>query len=61
MLGKEITKIFTGSTGYRESFVLYPFRFYEEVELEKIRGAWGKWRNPANWFGNIKGFNQSEK
>jgi len=36
-------------------FILYPFKFYEPVELERIKGAWDKWKNPLNWRDNIKG------
>jgi O-antigen/teichoic acid export membrane protein len=34
-------------------FVLYLFRFYEPVELERIRGGWVKWSNPAEFRENI--------
>ncbi|MFC2089963.1 lipopolysaccharide biosynthesis protein [Bacteroidota bacterium] len=30
------------------------FRFYEPVELERIMGAWKKWRNPRSWNKNIR-------
>lgn len=36
-------------------FVLYPLKFYETVELDRIKGAWDKWKNPLNWRDNIKG------
>jgi len=36
-------------------FILYPFKFYEPVELDRIKGAWDKWKNPLNWRDNIKG------
>jgi len=42
-------------------FILYPFHFYEEVELERIRGAWAKWKNPRNLFRNLKSMRQSDK
>jgi O-antigen/teichoic acid export membrane protein len=34
--------------------LLILFRFYEPVEVERILGAWRKWRNPAKWRKNIK-------
>jgi len=37
--------------------VLYWLRFYESIELERIRQFWIKWRNPVNWkknFTNLK-------
>jgi len=33
--------------------VLYFLRFYEEAELEVIKGTWRKWRNPLNWKKNL--------
>lgn len=33
-------------------FLLYLFKFYEDIELEVIKGAWRKWRNPCNWKKN---------
>ncbi|MQY78700.1 MAG: oligosaccharide flippase family protein [Bacteroidetes bacterium] len=36
-------------------FILYFWNFYEEIELERIKGAWYKWKNPLNWRDNIKG------
>lgn len=35
-------------------FLLYLFNFYEKIELERILGAWKKWRNPASWKKNIR-------
>ncbi len=35
-------------------FVLYVFRFYEPVELDRIRGGWNKWSNPAEFKENIR-------
>ncbi len=35
-------------------FVLYPFHFYEEVELERLRQIYDSWKNPSNWRNNIK-------
>jgi len=36
-------------------FILYFWNFYEEIELDRIKGAWDKWKNPLNWRDNIKG------
>jgi len=35
-------------------FVLYLFRFYEPMELNRIRGGWNKWSNPSELRENIK-------
>ncbi|MBA7518218.1 hypothetical protein ES705_10286 [subsurface metagenome] len=35
-------------------FILYFWNFYEEIELERIKGAWDKWKNPLNWRNNVK-------
>lgn len=35
-------------------FMLYLLKFYEPVELQRLRGAWHKWKNPANWKENLK-------
>jgi len=37
---------------------LYPLNFYEKVELDRLRGFWKKWRNPADLFVNLKDFSQ---
>jgi O-antigen/teichoic acid export membrane protein len=42
-------------------FILYPFHFYEEIELSKIRGAWEKWKNPGNWLRNFRSMRQPDK
>jgi len=34
-------------------FVLYLFRFYEPVELNRIRGGWNKWSKPSEFRENI--------
>jgi len=34
--------------------ILYLFNFYEKIELDRLRGAWRKWRNPAKWKENLK-------
>lgn len=36
--------------------LLFTLRFYEPVELNRLRGAWLKWRNPKRWGGNLKNF-----
>jgi O-antigen/teichoic acid export membrane protein len=35
-------------------FVLYIFRFYEPVEIDRIKGGWDKWRNPSKFLENIQ-------
>lgn len=35
-------------------FMLYPFNFYEEVELAQIKTIWLNWRNPMRWKSNLK-------
>ena len=39
--------------------LLYSLNFYEPVELNRLRGAWNKWKNPLNWRKNIKNINIS--
>jgi O-antigen/teichoic acid export membrane protein len=34
-------------------FILYLWKFYEEIELEKLKGAWKKWKNPRRFRQNI--------
>ncbi|MFW6046513.1 MAG: lipopolysaccharide biosynthesis protein [Candidatus Woesearchaeota archaeon] len=34
--------------------LLYFFNFYEKIELDRLKGAWKKWKNPGNWSNNIK-------
>jgi O-antigen/teichoic acid export membrane protein len=34
-------------------FILYPLKFYEPIELNRLYGFWLKWRNPSNWRNNI--------
>jgi len=36
-------------------FILYFWNFYEEIELERIKGAWDKWKNPLHWKRNVRG------
>lgn len=38
-------------------FILYPFNFYEEIELIRIKQSWIKWRNPLRWKENLKKIN----
>ncbi|HET53694.1 MAG TPA: hypothetical protein ENN33_00580 [Ignavibacteria bacterium] len=35
-------------------FILLPLRFYEEIELLRIKQSWVKWRNPKRWRDNFK-------
>jgi O-antigen/teichoic acid export membrane protein len=35
-------------------FILFPLRFYEEIEILRLKEAWLKWRNPLNWRKNLK-------
>lgn len=34
--------------------ILYFFNFYESIELDRLRGAWHKWKNPNKWRENLK-------
>ena len=34
--------------------VLYGLKFYEKIELERIRGLYFKWKNPRLWKNNLK-------
>lgn len=36
--------------------ILYFLKFYEPVELDRLKGIWLKWRNPCRWFKNLKSF-----
>ncbi len=33
--------------------ILYFFNFYEKIEIERLKGAWQKWRDPRNWKKNF--------
>ena len=35
-------------------FTLYPMKFYESIELERLHGFWIKWRNPLRWPDNFR-------
>ncbi len=35
-------------------FILYPFHFYDKIEIEQIKQIWRSWKNPANWRNNLK-------
>ncbi len=37
-------------------FLLFPFGFYEKIEIDRIRGAFLKWRNPGQWVRNARDF-----
>lgn len=34
--------------------ILYPFGFYEAIELERMLQFWKKWRNPLMWRKNVR-------
>ncbi|MCK4357517.1 MAG: polysaccharide biosynthesis C-terminal domain-containing protein [Candidatus Cloacimonetes bacterium] len=34
-------------------FILYPMKFYEPIEILRIKQSWQKWKNPKNWRYNI--------
>jgi len=34
--------------------ILYFFRFYEPIELKRIKSSWKKWKNPRAWGKHIK-------
>ena len=40
-------------------FFLLLFRFYEEIEIQRIKGFFRKWRNPLTWLSNIWSFLKS--
>jgi O-antigen/teichoic acid export membrane protein len=40
-------------------FLLYPLGFYEKIELNRLGGAWRKWRNPTKWKENLKKMNNT--
>ena len=40
-------------------FILYFWNFYEEIELDRIKGAWKKWRNPRRWKENLTKLNKA--
>ncbi len=33
--------------------ILWVIRFYDPIELDRIKGAWLKWRNPGKWISNL--------
>ncbi len=35
-------------------FALYLLGFYEPIEIDRLKGLWDKWKNPASWINNIK-------
>jgi len=39
-------------------FLLYLVGFYEKIEIERIKGAFRKWRNPGQWIRHTKNFFQ---
>lgn len=34
--------------------ILFYWKFFEEIELERLRGFWHKWKNPKKWSHNLK-------
>lgn len=34
-------------------FLLFATRFFEDVELDRIKGSWRKWKNPKTWKKNF--------
>ncbi|MCF8307722.1 MAG: oligosaccharide flippase family protein [Bacteroidales bacterium] len=34
--------------------LLYFFKFYDPVEIDRLKGAWNKWRKPKKWRENLK-------
>lgn len=36
--------------------ILYFIKFYEAVELERVKGFYLKWKNPSKWGENLKSF-----
>ena len=34
-------------------FILYLFKFYEPIELDRMRGFWKKWKNPLTWASHL--------
>ena len=37
-------------------FLLYLWKFYEKIEITRLKGAWKKWANLKNFWRNIEGF-----
>jgi O-antigen/teichoic acid export membrane protein len=35
-------------------FLLYLVKFYESIELERVKGFYLKWKNPLKWVDNIR-------
>jgi len=35
-------------------FILYLWNFYEEIEMDRLKGFWIKWRDPSKWRENLK-------
>jgi O-antigen/teichoic acid export membrane protein len=38
--------------------ILYFWNFFEEIEIERLKGLWLKWRNPEKWLDNIRSENE---
>jgi O-antigen/teichoic acid export membrane protein len=41
-------------------FILYPFKFYEKIELERLKGFWIKWRDLRVFPSNLKDLFEKE-
>jgi O-antigen/teichoic acid export membrane protein len=39
--------------------ILYWWNFFEEIELDRLKGLWLKWKNPEKWKENIKSKTQN--
>jgi len=39
---------------------VYATGFYEQVELNRLKGAWLKWRNPLDWPEQLKNFDRKK-
>jgi hypothetical protein len=39
---------------------VYATGFYEQVELNRLKGAWLKWRNPLDWPEQLKNFDSKK-
>lgn len=37
-------------------FILYYMGFYEDIELNQLKGLWMKWNRPGRWINNLKEF-----
>jgi O-antigen/teichoic acid export membrane protein len=35
-------------------WILFAFGFFEQIEIQRLKQAWIKWRNPSQWMKNLK-------